>query len=92
MRGKWMVVGGLLIGFWASLGCKTEPQLKPPSHPDEFVVPPLADRRFDSPDYPKAAFKTNNDIHKTPDETEGMNAGRTMAGASRMSNPGMTPY
>ena len=90
MRGKWKLV--LMIGLWASLGCKSEPKLKPPSHPDDFVVPPLADSRFNSPEYPKAAFKTNNDIHKTPDETEGMNAGRTMAGANRMGNPGMTPY
>ena len=90
MRGKWMLV--LMIGLWVSLGCKSEPQLKPPSHPDDFVVPPLADSRFSSPEYPKAAFKTNNDIHKTPEETEAMTAGRTMAGANRMGNPGMMPY
>ena len=90
MRGKWKLV--LMIGLWLSLGCKSEPKLKPPSHPDDFVVPPLADSRFNSPEYPKAAFKTNNDIHKTPDETESMTAGRTMAGANRMGNPGMTPY
>jgi hypothetical protein len=87
-----MVVVGLAICFWAGLGCKSEPKLRPPSHPDEFNVPPVADGRFSSPDYPKAAFKTNNDIHKTPDETEAMTAGRTMAGAGRMGNPGMMPY
>ena len=92
MHGKWMVVGGLAICLWAGLGCKSEPKLRPPSHPDEFIVPPTADARFNSPDYPKAAFKTNNDIHKTPDETEAMTAGKTMAGAGRMGNPGMMPY
>ena len=90
MRGKWMLV--FMIGLSLSLGCKSEPKLKPPDHPDDFMVPPLADSRFNSPDYPKAAFKTNNDIHKTPDETEAMNAGKTMAGGSRMGSQGMMPY
>ena len=82
MHGKWMVVGGLVIGLWVSVGCKSEPKLKPPDHSDEFNIPPTADARFNSPDYPKAAFKTNNDIHKTPDETEAMTAGRSMAASS----------
>jgi hypothetical protein len=88
-----MVVGGLLFAFCGALGCKSEPKLRPPSHLDDFVVPPLADSRFNTPEYPKAAFKTNNDIHKTPDESENLAAGRPMAtGAGRMGNPGMMPY
>jgi hypothetical protein len=90
MRGKRMLV--LMIGLWLSLGCKTEPKLKPPSHLDDFVVPPLADSRFSSPEYPKAAFKTNNDIHKTPDESDNLTAGKNLTAGNRMSTPGMMPY
>jgi hypothetical protein len=91
MRGKWTLVAISLMGVIAFLGCKSEPKLKPPAHPEELVIPPMADSRFSSPDYPKAAFKSDNDKKKGPDELPGM-AGRPMAGGSRMGAGGGMPY
>ena len=71
MRGNWAIFVISLIGLSAVLGCKSEPKLKPPSHPEELIIPSMADARFSTPDYPKAAFKTNNDIKKESDELPG---------------------
>ncbi len=91
MRGKWTVVAVSLMGVIAFLGCKSEPKLKPPPHPEELVIPPTADARFSSPDYPKAAFKSDNDKKKDPDALPGM-AGRSMSGPNRMTAGGGMPY
>jgi len=90
MRVKRMY-GMPLICMMALFGCKSEPKLKPPSHPEELIVPSMADARFSTPDYPKAAFKTNNDIKKESDELPGM-AGRPMSGPTRMAAGGGMPY
>ena len=87
MRGK-RIYGMSLIILSALLGCKSEPKLKPPSHPEELLMPPVADARFASPDYPKAAFKTNNDIKKEPDELPGMASRPVTAGPTRMAAGG----
>ncbi len=91
MRGKWVVVTITLIGVSAFVGCKSEPKLKPPPHPEELTIPPLADERYKTPDYPKAAFKSDNDKKKDPDELPGM-AGRPTSGAGRMGAGGGMPY
>jgi hypothetical protein len=91
MRGNRAILVFSLIGLSAVLGCKSEPKLKPPSHPEELIIPSMADARFSTPDYPKAAFKTNNDIKKESDELPGM-AGRPMSGPTRMAAGGGMPY
>ena len=91
MRGMHAIGCLFLMCIGASLGCKTEPKLKPPAHPDDFIVPPMADARFSSPDYPKAAFKTSND-QRAPEENVALNGRPSLAGASRAGSPGMTPY
>jgi hypothetical protein len=91
MREKWMAVAISLISICAFLGCKSEPKLKPPAHPEELKLPPLADQRYSSPDYPKAAFKSDNDKKKDPDELPGM-AGRSMSGPNRLAAGGGMPY
>jgi len=92
MRGKWIVVAVSMLSLGAFLGCKSEPKLKPPDHPEELKIPPLADDRYKSPDYPKAAFKTNNDVVKSTDDSPAGMAGRPMGGANRMTAGGGMPY
>jgi hypothetical protein len=90
MGRQWILIGGIIAFVLASTGCKSEPRLKPPDHPDEFVVPSLSDARYSSPDYPKAAFSTNNDIRKAPEE--GLANTPTMAGPNRFATAGARPY
>jgi hypothetical protein len=89
MGKKWIWIGGMVAGFVLSAGCKSEPRLKPPDHPEEFVLPSVGDARFSSPDYPRAAFNTNNDIHKVPEE--GLPNG-PMSGPNRFATSGARPY
>lgn len=91
MRGKWMAVAITLVSLSAFLGCKSEPKLKPPPHPEELKLPPLADQRYSLPDYPKAALKSDNDKKKEPDDLAGM-AGRSMSGPNRLTAGGGMPY
>ena len=92
MRGNWAILVISLFGLSAVLGCKSEPKLKPPSHPEELIIPPVADARFSTPDYPKAAFKTNNDIKKESDELAGMASRPMTPGPTRMAAGGGAPY
>jgi hypothetical protein len=91
MGRTWILLGGMIAALLFSAGCKSEPKLKPADHPEDFVLPPLSDARFSSPDYPKAAFNTNNDIRKTPDQTDGLPTGG-MSGPNRFATSGARPY
>jgi hypothetical protein len=66
MRGKWRRLHWLGIILWFVAGCwTTEPSLKPPPHPEEYIVPPEDDSRFSSPiEYPRGTL--NNDLLKKP--------------------------
>jgi hypothetical protein len=86
-----MVIAVSIVGLSAFTGCKSEPKLKPPDHPEELIVPPVADSRYNSPDYPKAALKNNDTPKPLEDGASGM-AGRSMAGAGRMTPGGGMPY
>jgi hypothetical protein len=92
MRGKWMVIVISILSLGAFMGCKSDPKLKPPTHPEELLLPPVADSRYNSPDYPKAALKDSNDRPKPLDDGPPGMAGRSMAGAGRMSPGGGMPY
>jgi hypothetical protein len=91
MGRTWILLGGMIAGLLLSAGCKSEPRLKPPDHPEDFVLPPLSDARFSSPDYPKAAFNTNNDIRKVPDLSEGLPSS-PMNTPNRFATAGARPY
>ncbi len=92
MRWKWMVIAFSILGLGAFMGCKSEPKLKPPSHPDELNLPPVADSRYSSPDYPKAALKDEFQRPKSLEDSAPGMAGRSMAGAGRLNPGGGMPY
>jgi hypothetical protein len=47
------------VGLAACAGCwTTKPDIKPPKHPEEYVLPPVTETRFSAPpNYPKEASK-----------------------------------
>ena len=90
MGKQWILTGGIIAGLLFSIGCKSEPKLKPPDHAEELILPPIGDARFSSPDYPKAAFNTNNDIRKTPDQN--VSLPNSSMGPSRLAANGGGPY
>ena len=54
--------------------------LEPPKQPEVLATPPLADRRYDSPNYPKEAFNTYDPLRRRDMEnaimpTRGMGMG-----------------
>ena len=74
----------LLLGL---TGCwTTEPSLRPPPRPEEYVLPPSDDPRFSNPvAYPKGTLFKDN-LRKDSDGKDQMPAMRS--GASRMGGPG----
>jgi hypothetical protein len=69
MRGMRVGVVHLGVVLLAASGCwTTEPAVKPPPHPEEYVAPPN-DLRFTMPPvYPKEAQR---DLQKSPDNPNG---------------------
>jgi hypothetical protein len=62
MGGKtWAQRHGWCVLLLMTLGCWTaKPNLKPPPHPEELVVPPSAEARFSTPpQFPKEAMNEN---------------------------------
>ena len=50
-------LGGLLLSV---LGCQTQPDLKPPTQPDQFAVPSENDKRYSEPfKYPSEVLADN---------------------------------
>jgi hypothetical protein len=77
--------------FWCTLflvlaGCRTtEPNLKPPPHPEEAVVPPESDPRFSAPiAYPKEAERDQT-IKKPAKDPAG-----PMGSPSQFGSPGLS--
>ena len=66
---KWIWTG-LSFAIIGLAGCgTTQTVIKPPKHPEEFVVPPSDDARFSSvPAYPKGTL--NNDLIKPDQEVQ----------------------
>ena len=85
MFAGWMRLGVLGILVLATVGClNTDKRLKPPKQPDQYVLPPTADGRYQNyPDYParvmndariKAAMK-DDDKEAQPGFTSGAGGG-----------------
>src|SRR5262249_53559006 len=74
---RWWCAGLLLAaGCWT-----TERDLRPPPHPEEFVLPPATETRFsDPPEFPKEALKDKQSKKKL--DEMGM-PGQTGPGGSR---------
>jgi hypothetical protein len=68
MRATWAKIAGMGI-MLAVLGCRTaKPDLKPPVTVEALNTPP-AERRFDTPTYPREAFNNRDPLKKlNPDE------------------------
>lgn len=84
---KWSWCGVMLLVL---ASCKsTEPNLRPPPHPDEYTVPPQDDARFSSPiAYPKDTL--NPDKKKPNPENLGPNMGAgpsSFGNGASMANP-----
>lgn len=57
------IVTSALVGLCLLAGCRTSPpHLEPPKQPEKLSAPP-PDTRYDTPTYPKEAFK-NNDLFR----------------------------
>jgi hypothetical protein len=72
MGGRRIALGCLGVLLVAAAGCwTTEPAVKPPPHPEEYVPPPN-DLRFSVPPvFPKEAQR---EFQKNPDSPDGPNA------------------
>jgi hypothetical protein len=70
MRGKQFGIRGLGAVLLLAAGCwTTDPAIKPPPHPDEYVAPPN-DLRFTAPPvFPKEAQR---EFQKTGDDPNGL--------------------
>ena len=70
MRGTWVGSRCLAVVLVLAAGCwTTEPSLKPPPHPEEFMVPPDESRFSAPPVFPKEALK-ESPLKKNPEDTE----------------------
>jgi hypothetical protein len=64
MRGTWVRIHCLSVVLLAAGCLTTQPNLKPPPRPEEFLVPP-DDIRFSTPPvFPKEAQRDNNPLKK----------------------------
>jgi hypothetical protein len=84
----WLGVLAILVA-----SCKTTPELRPKKMPEVCSDPPVGDRRYDTPYYPKEAFKDMKDpmvrdpLNPIPGQG-GMGAGGMGMGGM---GPGMAP-
>jgi hypothetical protein len=68
MRARWVKIAGMGVMLLA-FGCRTpKPDLKPATTAEALNTPP-AERRFDTPAYPKEAFNNRDPLKKlNPDQ------------------------
>jgi hypothetical protein len=80
---------GLLVAAMLTMGCPSEPQLRPPKQPENFTPPPDDDPRFSSPvKYPDKLL--NQDTLIGPKDNGGGPGGQGNPGGlnPRMGAPG----
>ena len=83
MRARTRWLGSVLLGL---AGCySTQPNLQPPKHPEEYVVPPADGPRFSNPvSFPKDTL--NKELPKK--DRQGMPGMPPTGGPSRFGTPG----
>ena len=65
MTAKWGSCAMLAICLAILAGCRTaQPNLKPDTTKEQFVLPPMGDARYDTSVYPKQAFETPTDPNR----------------------------
>jgi len=87
MRLSWKGLFGLTTALLTVCGCWSSTQpLRPPKQPEEFILPPKDDAKFDQPvAYPKGTL--NKDLN--PDDPNNpMKAPRFGAGSGGAGGPG----
>jgi hypothetical protein len=86
MRRLWDATRLLTIALLGLAGCRTtDPPTKPPKPPEEYKLPPDADRRYSQPpEYPK------DSLNKDPGpKNSGMGGPGGMGGRGGMGGPSM---
>jgi hypothetical protein len=80
MGGTWAKAAGMGI-ILVAIGCRTpKPELKPATTAEALNAPP-AEKRFDTPAYPKEAFNNRDAIRKLNQDQEIVPVGQKLPGS-----------